>query len=407
MQQNEVYEQMFGGKIKLWTGNMPVEQTALDQLRNVSNLPILGGHVAVMPDVHFGMGATVGSVIPLTGAVIPAAVGVDIGCGMCAVQTSLKASDLPDSLVGVRHQIERDVPVGFSYHQRDIHLRHQGLVGMELSRRRAELLSRFPSIRIMKRIKRFDEARMNMQLGTLGGGNHFIELCVDENQNVWVMLHSGSRNVGKTVGEAATNLAKEELYRQHVNLPDKDLSWFAEGTELFDEYVEAMLWSQEYAKLNRDLMLMLVLSAVERTIKPFTLVNEAVNCHHNFLSKEEFGGRPLWITRKGAVGAYKGQLGIIPGSMGARSFIVCGKGHEAAYCSCSHGAGRVMSRGQAKRSFSLADIATQTAGVECKKDSSVLDEIPGAYKNIDDVMEAQSELVEIKATLKQVLCVKG
>lgn len=407
MQQNELYEQMLGGKAKFWTGDMPVEQEALDQIRNISNLPILDGHIAVMPDVHFGKGATVGSVLPLRAAVIPAAVGVDIGCGMMAVQLSLKASDLPDSLHEVRAQIERDIPVGINYHHRLINTNSKGLEGMRVQREREKLLTAFDKLRIMERIKRFDEKRMVHQIGTLGGGNHFIEICIDTEQNVWVMLHSGSRNVGKTIGEAATEFAKDEAYKRGLTLADMNLAWLDEGTELFEEYVEGMSWAQGYARINRDTMMLLVLEALKRKLKPFTIVNDAVNIHHNYLSQEEHYGRSVWVTRKGAVSAAKGQWGIIPGSMGAKSFIVCGKGHEAAYCSCSHGAGRKMSRNKAKKEISLEQFAEQTAGVECRKDAGVLDEAPGAYKDIDEVMAAQSDLVEIKATLKQVMCVKG
>ncbi len=407
MKQNELYEQMLGGKAKFWTGGMEVEQEALNQIRNISNLPILDGHIAIMPDVHFGMGATVGSVLPLRNAVIPAAVGVDIGCGMMAVQLSLKASDLPENLKVIRDQIERDVPVGFNYHQRNVNTNGKGLEGMRIQRERDKLLNDFGGLRIMKRIKRFDEKRMEHQIGTLGGGNHFIELCLDTEQNVWVMLHSGSRNVGKTIGEAATEFAKERAMSQGIKMADMNLAWFDEGTPLFEEYVEGMSWAQGYARLNRDLMMLFVLDALKRHLKPFTLVNDAVNIHHNYLSKETHYGRSMWITRKGAVSAAKGQWGIIPGSMGAKSFIVCGKGHEASYCSCSHGAGRVMSRSKAKKIVSLADFAEQTAGVECRKDEGVLDEAPAAYKDIIEVMRAQEDLVEIKAELKQILCVKG
>ncbi len=407
MKQNELYEQMLGGKAKFWTGGMEVEQEALNQIRNISNLPILDGHIAIMPDVHFGMGATVGSVLPLRNAVIPAAVGVDIGCGMMAVQLSLKASDLPENLKVIRDQIERDVPVGFNYHQRNVNTNGKGLEGMRIQRERDKLLNDFGGLRIMKRIKRFDEKRMEHQIGTLGGGNHFIELCLDTEQNVWVMLHSGSRNVGKTIGEAATEFAKERAMSQGIMMADMNLAWFDEGTPLFEEYVEGMSWAQGYARLNRDLMMLFVLDALKRHLKPFTLVNDAVNIHHNYLSKETHYGRSMWITRKGAVSAAKGQWGIIPGSMGAKSFIVCGKGHEASYCSCSHGAGRVMSRSKAKKIVSLADFAEQTAGVECRKDEGVLDEAPAAYKDIIEVMRAQEDLVEIKAELKQILCVKG
>lgn len=407
MLKNAMYESFYDGRAKFWTGQMDVEQEALDQIRNISRLPILDGHMAVMPDVHYGMGATVGSVIPLNGAVIPAAVGVDIGCGICAVQTTLKASDLPDSLHALRHQIERDVPTGFNCHDRDIPLHTKGLDGLALERTRKALLDKFPSLRIMKRVGRFDEKRMTLQLGSLGGGNHFLEICLDTEQNVWVMLHSGSRNVGKTIGEVATELAKEEVKKKHIELVDYNLAWFAEGEPLFDEYVEGLNWAQEYARLNRDLMMLLALSAMRRLLPPFELVNEAVNCHHNYLSKERHYGRDTWITRKGAVSAQKGQLGIIPGSMGAKSFIVCGKGHEAAYCSCSHGAGRKLSRTKAKKLFTTDDLRQQTEGVECRKDKGVLDELPSAYKSIEEVMAAQSDLVEIKAELKQVLVVKG
>lgn len=407
MQQNELYGQMLGGKAKFWTGDMEVEQEALNQIRNISNLPILDGHIAIMPDVHFGMGATVGSVLPLRAAVIPAAVGVDIGCGMCAVKLSLKAKDLPDDLKAIRAQIERDVPVGFNYHHRNVNTNSKGLEGMRIQRARDKLLNDFGGLRIMKRIGKFDEKRMEHQIGTLGGGNHFIEICLDTEQNVWVMLHSGSRNVGKTIGEAATEFAKERALSAGIKMADMNLAWFDEGTPMFEEYVEGMSWAQGYARLNRDLMMLFVLDALKRHLKPFTLVNDAVNIHHNYLSKETHYGRSMWITRKGAVSAAKGQWGIIPGSMGAKSFIVCGKGHEAAYCSCSHGAGRVMSRTKAKKTITVEQFAIQTAGVECRKDEGVLDEAPGAYKSIEDVMRAQEDLVEIKATLKQILCVKG
>jgi len=405
MKQNEIYGQMLGNKAQFWTGEMEVEAEALEQIRKMSTLPILGGHIAIMPDVHAGMGATVGSVIPLKGAVIPS---VDVGCGICAVQTSLKGTDLPDNLANIRHQIERDIPMGFNYHQREVTgLHNGGLDGLRIERERDALLNRFADLRIMKRIGRFDEKRMAQQIGSLGGGNHFIEVCLDKQDNVWIMLHSGSRNVGKTIGEAATEFARKSVYAQGIDLPDKDLGWFAEGTEMFDEYVQGMSWAQEYARLNRDLMLFLVVAALRRHAPPFTLVNEAVNCHHNYLSHEEHNGTHLWITRKGAVSARKGQLGIIPGSMGARSFIVCGKGHEAAYCSCSHGAGRVMSRTKAKKMFTVDDLKAQTAGIESRKDKDVIDEIPAAYKNIDDVMAAQTDLVEVVAELRQVLCCKG
>ncbi len=361
-----------------------------------------------MPDVHLGKGATVGSVIPTRGAIIPSAVGVDIGCGMCAVKTTLTASDLPDSLARLRAKIEAMVPVGFASHDKPSKTLHDGLQGVALHRRMNSLHERFDGIHILDRVGKFDTPRVWRQLGTLGGGNHFIEICLDEKQNVWVMLHSGSRNVGKTIGEVAISMARERAVKQHVHLPDRDLAWLDEGSAEFNEYVEGLLWSQDYAALNRDLMLFNVMKALREELgRDIGTTEHAVNCHHNYANIEEHFGEKVWITRKGAVSARAGEMGIIPGSMGAKSFIVRGKGNADAYCSCSHGAGRRLSRSAAKREFNLADLAQQTAGVECRKDGGVLDEIPGAYKDIDAVMAAQSNLVEIVATLKQVLCVKG
>lgn len=371
-------------------------------------LPIVAGHLAIMPDVHLGKGATVGSVIPTRGAIIPSAVGVDIGCGMCAVKTTLTASDLPDSLARLRAKIEAMVPVGFASHDKPSKTLHDGLQGVALHRRMNSLHERFDGIHILDRVGKFDTPRVWRQLGTLGGGNHFIEICLDEKQNVWVMLHSGSRNVGKTIGEVAISMARERAVKQHVHLPDRDLAWLDEGSAEFNEYVEGLLWSQDYAALNRDLMLFNVMKALREELgRDIGTTEHAVNCHHNYANIEEHFGEKVWITRKGAVSARAGEMGIIPGSMGAKSFIVRGKGNADAYCSCSHGAGRRLSRSAAKREFNLADLAQQTAGVECRKDGGVLDEIPGAYKDIDAVMAAQSNLVEIVATLKQVLCVKG
>lgn len=399
---------LFGDNVRFWTGSMSVEDAAVKQLHNISQLPILAGHIAVMPDVHMGKGATVGSVIPTLTAVIPSAVGVDIGCGMVAVRTGLMASDLPESLARMRAAIERAVPVGFAYHQDLLSIGHEGVAASVLQTRYDGLMAGFHGLSLFTGIGHFDAKRMTQQVGTLGGGNHFIELCLDESQRVWVMLHSGSRNVGKTVGEAAMEAAKHHVKDIGVELVDKDLAWLDDGTKAFEEYTTALSWAQDYARLNRDVMLHLVIQAIEHEMgRKLNITDEAVNCHHNYLSKEEFGGRSVWVTRKGAVSARKGQMGIIPGSMGAKSFIVCGKGHEAAYCSCSHGAGRKMSRSAAKRLFTDLDLAAQTAGVECRKDIDVVDEIPAAYKDIDEVMAAQSDLVEIKHTLKQVLCVKG
>lgn len=393
--------------VKLWTQGVPVEEAAYRQIRNIASLPILGGHVAIMPDVHLGKGATVGAVIPTRGAIIPAAVGVDIGCGMVAVRTTLKATDLPDSLAAIRAQIERDVPVGFHSHRAPLQPREDGRAA-SLQQRIDSLVRRYDTLRIMDRVGKFDHARVWRQLGTLGGGNHFIELCLDEDDAVWVMLHSGSRNVGNTIGEIAIATARRAAEREHRHLPDRDLAWLSEGTKEFDEYVAALTWAQDYAALNRDLMVDLIVRTLQRFFSGEVVVREsAVNCHHNYASLEEHFGSTVWVTRKGAVSARSGQLGIIPGSMGTKSFIVRGKGNPAAYDSCSHGAGRRMSRSEARRRFTRADLAEQTAGVECRKDAGVIDELPSAYKDVDAVLSAQRDLVDVVHSLKQVLCVKG
>ena len=394
--------------VRFWTEGVPVESEALNQIRNIASLPIVAGHVAIMPDVHLGKGATVGSVIPTRGAIIPAAVGVDIGCGMCAVKTTLNANDLPDSLARLRSRIESMVPVGFSSHDKPLKTSRDGLQGIALHRRMNNLHERFDKVRILDRVGKFDAPRVWKQLGTLGGGNHFIEVSLDENQNVWVMLHSGSRNVGKTIGEVAITTARGLAAKNQVHLPDRDLAWLDEGSAEFDEYVQGLLWAQDYAALNRDLMLFNVMNAIREEFgRDIGSTEHAVNCHHNYANIEEHFGNQVWITRKGAVSARAGEMGIIPGSMGAKSFIVRGKGNADAYCSCSHGAGRRLSRNAAKREYNLDDLAQQTAGVECRKDDGVLDEIPAAYKDIDAVMAAQADLVEVVATLKQVLCIKG
>jgi tRNA-splicing ligase RtcB len=394
--------------VRMWTQGVPVEEAAYQQIRNIASLPILGGHVAIMPDVHVGKGATVGAVIPTRGAIIPAAVGVDIGCGMVAVRTTLKASDLPDSLAAIRAHIERDVPVGFNAHKQPLQPQKHGAMGEALQERIDDLAKRYEALRIMDRVGKYDPKRVWRQLGTLGGGNHFIELCLDESDAVWVMLHSGSRNVGNTIGEVAIATARRTAEREHRRLPDRDLAWLSEGTKEFDEYVGALSWAQDYAALNRDLMVDLIVRALQRFFSGDVVVREsAVNCHHNYASLEEHFGATLWVTRKGAVSARSGQLGIIPGSMGTKSFIVRGKGNPEAYDSCSHGAGRRMSRSEAKRRFTRADLAEQTAGVECRKDAGVIDELPAAYKDVDTVLLAQRDLVDVVHTLKQVLCVKG
>lgn len=381
---------------------MEVEPEAIEQIRSVTNLPILAGPVVVMPDVHLGKGASVGTVIPTRAALVPAAVGVDIGCGMLAVKTDLVAADLPENLNKLRAQIERDVPVGFDFHEEMLEPRGS------LGARFGDLAARFPALRIMQVVGNRTEARVWRQLGSLGGGNHFVEICLDSAGCVWIMLHSGSRGIGNAIGEAAIGMAKEVAGRIDRRLPHRDLAWLDEGTPEFDSYVEGLGWAQEYASLNRDLMLGLVHKALAKSLdREVKLVGEATNCHHNYARIEEHFGERVWVTRKGAVSARAGEMGIIPGSMGARSFIVRGKGNADSYCSCSHGAGRRMSRTQARKVFNRADLAAQTAGVECRKDEGVLDEIPSAYKDIDTVMAAQADLVDVVATLKQILCVKG
>ena len=389
--------------VKIWTPSL--EGTARKQLENLAQLPIIHDHVAAMPDVHAGIGATVGSVIPTRAAIIPAAVGVDLGCGINSVQLSLTAKDLPESLGRIRSAIESAVPVGF-----DIHRSANG--GDEDRKRRAKqlregltsIVQHNPRIGTMQ--KDFQETWLK-QLGTLGGGNHFIEICLDEAQNVWVMLHSGSRGIGNVIGRYFIERARREMEKRDVHLPDRDLGWLDEGTPLFDQYVEAVHWAQDYALENRREMMKAVLEAMRPHLPPFRIVGEAIQCHHNYVAREHHFGANVYVTRKGAIRAGEGELGIIPGSMGARSFIVRGKGNPQSFCSCAHGAGRLMSRGEAKRRFSAEDVKRQTAGVECRKDEGVVDEIPGAYKPIEEVMANQSDLVDVVHTLRQVVCVKG
>ncbi|HAG36784.1 RtcB family protein, partial [uncultured Sphingobium sp.] len=395
-----------GAPIKSWTRGVPVDDKARDQLMKAAKMPFIFKHVAAMPDVHVGIGATVGSVIPTKGAVIPAAVGVDIGCGMMAARTSLMASDLPDNLAGIRSAIEAAVP-----HGRDVGRgkRDKGSWGdppPSVVDAWAKLAERFG--RIVAKYPRLRNTNNLVHLGTLGTGNHFIELCLDTEQRVWIMLHSGSRGVGNAIGTFFIELAKQDMRKWHINLPDQDLAYFPEGTDHFDDYVEAVEWAQDFAALNRRVMMTHVLDALRKQItKPFEAECEAVNCHHNYVTRENHFGENVLVTRKGAVRAAKGTLGIIPGSMGAKSFIVRGLGNAESFDSCSHGAGRVMSRTQAKKLVTLNEHIADTAGVECRKDEGVIDETPKAYKPIEAVMAAQADLVEIVHTLKQVVCVKG
>ncbi|MGE5526959.1 MAG: RtcB family protein [Rhodospirillaceae bacterium] len=384
--------------VKVFTDE--VEASARRQLVNLSELPIIHHHVAAMPDVHAGIGATVGTVIATDAAVIPAAVGVDIGCGMIAARTSLTGKDIDEkSLRRVYNQISRDVPVGREQHRDNAIQPAAAALRPGLDR----LLARHPQLG-----KKFPRTQnWAQQMGTLGGGNHFIELCLDESDYLWVMLHSGSRGIGNAIGTYFIELARRDIERQDVHLPDRDLAYLREGSQHFDDYVEAVGWAQDYAAANRRSMMDLVLAAARRHLPAFELTQEAVNCHHNYVQRERHYGKEVWVTRKGAIRAGRGELGIIPGSMGAKSYIVRGKGVDESFESCAHGAGRRMSRGAAQKAFTTRDLAEQTAGVMCRKDSGVLDEIPSAYKNIDTVMQHQSDLVEVVHTLKQVLCVKG
>ena len=401
----EVIEVDGGVPVKAWIRGVSLEEAAAQQLRNVARLPCVHGWVAAMPDVHWGVGATVGSVIPTVGAIIPAAVGVDIGCGMAAVRTTLTAGDLPESLRAVRAAIERAVPHGRTTRGRDKgaweHPPAPALAAWE------RLKPRFDAI--TAKHGRIKSSNHVTHLGTLGTGNHFIEVCLDEADRVWIMLHSGSRGVGNKIGTYFIELAKRDMRQHLANLPDEDLAYLKEGAAHFDDYVEAVGWAQDFAMTNRRLMMQAVLRAMQGVsgLRPFEAEATAVNCHHNYVTRERHGGRDVYLTRKGAVRAGAGDLGIIPGSMGARSYIVRGRGNPESYESCSHGAGRAMSRNEAKRRFTLADHAAATAGVECRKDADVIDETPGAYKPIDAVMAAQRDLVEIVHTLRQVVCVKG
>jgi tRNA-splicing ligase RtcB len=390
-----------GAPIKMWTDGVPVEWQAEQQLRNIATLPFIYKHIAVMPDVHLGKGATVGSVIATRGAIIPAAVGVDIGCGMMAVRTGYTASDLPDDLGALRHSIERGVPVGNGPGGN-----HREVPSAVSSRLRAGLYDRF--LKIKEKHKKITGEKIDHQLGTMGGGNHFLEVCLDEEQRVWVMLHSGSRGIGNKIGSYFIEKAKEDMRVHFINLPDKDLAYLAEGTEHFNDYVEAVGWAQDYARINRELMMGEALKTLSfALLKKSFVTDTAVSCHHNYIQKENHFGANVWVTRKGAVSARQGQYGIIPGSMGTRSYIVEGKGNPESFTSCSHGAGRRMSRTEAKKTFTLEDHIKAVEGVECRRDADVIDETPGAYKDIDAVMAAQTDLVSVKHELRAVLCIKG
>ncbi len=394
--------------IKMWTKGVLLEHDAKQQLANIASMPFIHSHVAVMPDVHLGRGATIGSVIPTIGAIIPSAVGVDIGCGMVALRTTLKATDLPDDLSKLRSAIEEAVPHGRT---RDGRSGDKGAwsscqLPKKVEKGWVDLL--VPYEKIIKKYPKLGKGNDSNHLGTLGTGNHFIEVCLDQENRVWFMLHSGSRGVGNRIGSFFISLAKDDMLKHHGKLPDMELAYLSEGTEYFKDYVEAVGWAQDYAKLNRKIMMDAVIEAAKKSgLPPFSCDAEAINCHHNYVQKEHHFGADVWVTRKGAVKAGLGDMGIIPGSMGAKSFIVKGKGNPESFQSCSHGAGRAMSRTEAKKRFSVDDHIKATKGIECRKDEDVVDETPGAYKDIDAVMAAQSDLVEIAHTLRQVVCVKG
>ncbi len=393
--------------VKSWTKGVPFDQNSKDQLLSLSQMPFIHKWIAAMPDVHVGKGATIGSVIPTFGAVIPAAVGVDLGCGMMAAKTTLTANDLPDDLADMRSAIESLVPHGRSARRRGGRDKGSwGNIPDDVAEAWSPLADGFD--RLVEKHPFLKNTNNVAHLGTLGTGNHFVEICLDENEDVWVMLHSGSRGVGNAIGRHFIEKAQRDMERWFIHLPDRDLAYIPEGSEQFGHYISAVSWAQDFARINREIMMQRTLQAMTDVLPiAFTADVEAVNCHHNYIRKENHYDENVWVTRKGAVSARKGEMGIIPGSMGAKSFIVRGLGNEESFCSCSHGAGRVMSRTQAKKVVSLAEHVQATKGVECRKDASVIDETPAAYKPIEQVMEAQNDLVEIVHTLKQVVCVKG
>lgn len=393
------------GLIKAWTRGVPVEDAARRQLERIASLPFVFKHVAVMPDVHLGIGATVGSVVPTVGAIVPAAVGVDIGCGMVAVRTSMTSARLPDSLAALRASIEAAIPHGRTHNGGPGDRGAWGDLPDAVGSAWAGLSERFDAI--CEKHPTLRKGNHANHLGTLGTGNHFVEVCLDEEDRVWLMLHSGSRGVGNRIGSTFIEKAKREMERWHVRLPDADLAYLPDGTPLFGDYVRAVGWAQDFARANRKLMVEAALRAMRAELGAFETDEKVVDCHHNYVAKERHFGEDVFVTRKGAVRAGPGELGIIPGSMGTRSYVVCGKGHPESFCSCSHGAGRAMSRGEAKRRFTVEDHVRAVAGVECRTDPDVIDETPMAYKPIDAVMAAQADLVDVVHELRQVLCVKG
>ena len=408
MELNYEYHKGVRHPIKTWTKGVQLEKEAMQQLINISHLPFIHKHIAAMPDVHWGMGATIGSVLATKGAIVPAAVGVDLGCGMMAVQTTLTANDMPDSLRHIRSAIEEAVPHGRTDNGGT---NDRGGWGDKLPNTHASRWGALQGLydKIISKHPKAKAFNTSSHMGTLGTGNHFIEICLDESDAVWIMLHSGSRGAGNRIGSYFIELAKKEMDRYFIGeyLPDRDLSYFVEHTECFNDYVEAVSWAQDYALENRRAMMEATIGAIQKHLRPFELTDMAVNCHHNYVARENHFGANVLVTRKGAVRARKGDLGIIPGSMGTGSFIVRGKGNHESFCSCSHGAGRAMSRGQAKKQISLEQHAEAMKGIEGRIDADVLDESPAAYKDISAVMAAQDDLIEVVHRLRQIVNVKG
>ena len=399
-----IQETLTGGFVPVYIYTTDIDESARKQLMLMSQLPIIHGHIAAMPDVHVGMGATVGTVVPTKDAIVPAMVGVDIGCGMMAARLSLRENDLPDTLYHVRKVIEKLIPVGMESHAMS-KVRGSKYEAMcrPLKDRLLNIFEKHPGVHKMSK-----RDTWLSQMGTLGGGNHFIELCTDENHNIWLMLHSGSRGLGNAIGRYFIEAAKKDLERRHGKLPDMNLAYFDRQSPWFDYYFDAVSLAQDYAWRNREMMMSLCVEALQKSgIPKVKILDTVVHCHHNYVELETHGSEELLITRKGAISARYGEMGIVPGSMGDKSYIVKGKGHPDSWCSCSHGAGRKMSRGAAVKKFSIEDFEDQTKGIECRKDKNLIDEIPGAYKPIDEVMAFQSDLVEVVHTLKQLLCVKG
>lgn len=388
--------------VKIWSDVKDVEPEAVKQLKNVASMPFVFKHVSAMPDVHVGKGATIGSVIATKGAVIPAAVGVDIGCGMMALKLKIEPAKILDKVKEIRHSIERSVPVGFDTNKY-VSDRVAHWKGWET----------WDSLYASKVHRNSDadlKSKAMKQLGTLGGGNHFIELCTDQDGSIWVMLHSGSRGIGNSLAGIHIDIAKADMKKMFINLPDQDLAYFVQNTDGYTNYMRDLMWAQDYALANREEMMSRILKDISHAIGLAGAPIETemrVNCHHNYAEMENHYNENVLVTRKGAVRARTGDFGIIPGSMGTKSYIVEGLGNSESFCSCSHGAGRRMSRTKAKELFTTEDLIKQTEGVDCRKDAGVIDEIPGAYKDLDVVMENQKDLVKIVATLKQFMCIKG